>query len=226
MPELRVLSSAEAVAEAAATEIARGLAAAIAARGVAHWATTGGSSAPGVYRRLGRPPLRETRRLVARPRLVGRRPVRPVRPSAVERPAAQRRSCSRRAATRSGQPGGRRRRRRGRRACGSRPSNSTRSPSTEAIAHSGGPAWAAAATRRTLERAALPVGRRAATRCSTSCLGVGPGRPRPVGVPRLAGLGREPRRRRRPGPDAHRAARRRGSPSTRGLSPRPSGWCC
>jgi 6-phosphogluconolactonase len=60
MPELRVMPSAEAVADAAAIEIARGLAAAIAARGVAHVATTGGSSAPGVYRRLGRSPLRET----------------------------------------------------------------------------------------------------------------------------------------------------------------------
>jgi 6-phosphogluconolactonase len=60
MPELRVLPSAEDAAEAAATEIARGLAAAIAARGVAHWATTGGSSAPGIYRHLGHPPLRDT----------------------------------------------------------------------------------------------------------------------------------------------------------------------
>ena len=60
MPELRVVSSADDVADAAATEIAHALAAAIAARGVAHVATTGGSSAPGVYRRLGRSPLRET----------------------------------------------------------------------------------------------------------------------------------------------------------------------
>jgi 6-phosphogluconolactonase len=59
LPELRVLASAEAVAEAAATEIASALAGAIAARGVAHWVTTGGSSAPGIYRHLGRSPLRE-----------------------------------------------------------------------------------------------------------------------------------------------------------------------
>ncbi len=59
LPELRVVSSGDAVADAAADEIARSLAAAIAARGVAHVATTGGSSAPGVYRRLGRSPLRE-----------------------------------------------------------------------------------------------------------------------------------------------------------------------
>ena len=59
LPELRVLPSAEAVAVAAATEIADALGAAIAARGVAHWVTTGGSSAPGIYHHLGRPPLRE-----------------------------------------------------------------------------------------------------------------------------------------------------------------------
>ena len=59
LPELRVLPSAEAVAAAAAEEIAGALAEAIAARGVAHWVTTGGSSAPGIYHHLGRPPLRE-----------------------------------------------------------------------------------------------------------------------------------------------------------------------
>ena len=58
-PDLLVLPSADAVAEAAAGEIARGLAAAIAERGVAHWVTTGGSSAPGIYHALGRSPLRE-----------------------------------------------------------------------------------------------------------------------------------------------------------------------
>lgn len=59
-PELRVLASADDVAVAAAAEIARGLAEAIAARGVAHWVTTGGSSAPGIYHELGRSPLRES----------------------------------------------------------------------------------------------------------------------------------------------------------------------
>lgn len=58
-PELRVLPSADAVAEAAATEIAQRLAGAIAARGVAHWVVTGGSSAPGIYHHLSRMPLRE-----------------------------------------------------------------------------------------------------------------------------------------------------------------------
>ena len=60
LPELLVLPSAEAVAGAAAGEIARGLADAIEARGVAHWVTTGGSSAPGIYQQLGRSPLRES----------------------------------------------------------------------------------------------------------------------------------------------------------------------
>ncbi len=60
MPELVVLATADAVAEAAARSVASALAEAIAQRGVAHWATTGGSSAPGIYRQLGRSPLRET----------------------------------------------------------------------------------------------------------------------------------------------------------------------
>ncbi len=60
LPDLRILPSPEAVADAAATEIARVLAAAIAERGVAHWSTTGGSAAPPIYRRLRVPPLRET----------------------------------------------------------------------------------------------------------------------------------------------------------------------
>jgi 6-phosphogluconolactonase len=59
LPQLRVLPDASAVALAAATDIADGLRAAIEARGVAHWATTGGSSAPPIYRLLGAPPLRE-----------------------------------------------------------------------------------------------------------------------------------------------------------------------
>jgi 6-phosphogluconolactonase len=58
-PEVRVLPSPGAVSAAAAEEIAHALAAAIEARRVAHWATTGGSSAPGIYRRLAAPPLRE-----------------------------------------------------------------------------------------------------------------------------------------------------------------------
>ena len=58
-PTLRVLPSPEAVAAAAAEEIAHGLATAIDARGVAHWATTGGSAAPGIYRALRVPPLRD-----------------------------------------------------------------------------------------------------------------------------------------------------------------------
>jgi 6-phosphogluconolactonase len=58
-PGLLVLPSPEAVAAAAAGEIARGLAAAVAERGVAHWATTGGSAAPGIYRALRVPPLRD-----------------------------------------------------------------------------------------------------------------------------------------------------------------------
>lgn len=59
-PELRVLATPGAVAEAAAAEIAGVLAAAIAERRVAHWSTTGGSAAPPIYRLLREPPLRDT----------------------------------------------------------------------------------------------------------------------------------------------------------------------
>ena len=59
LPLVRVLATADDVAEAAATEIATSLAAAIAERGVAHWSTTGGSAAPGIYRHLRVPPLRD-----------------------------------------------------------------------------------------------------------------------------------------------------------------------
>jgi 6-phosphogluconolactonase len=54
-----VLPTADDVAEAAAHEIARVLADAIRDRGVAHWATTGGSIATPVYRLLRASPLRE-----------------------------------------------------------------------------------------------------------------------------------------------------------------------
>ncbi|MEO5964830.1 MAG: 6-phosphogluconolactonase [Candidatus Limnocylindrales bacterium] len=60
LPELRVLATADEVAAAAADEIARVLAAAIRERGVAHWATTGGSAVPPIYRLLGSSPLRES----------------------------------------------------------------------------------------------------------------------------------------------------------------------
>ena len=58
-PELRVLPDDDAVAAAAARSIADGLNAAIEARGVAHWVTTGGSAAPGIYHHLARTPLRD-----------------------------------------------------------------------------------------------------------------------------------------------------------------------
>ena len=51
MPRLLVVPTA-AVSDTAAEVIATALAEAVAARGVAHWATTGGSAAPGIYRSL------------------------------------------------------------------------------------------------------------------------------------------------------------------------------
>jgi 6-phosphogluconolactonase len=58
-PELLIVADAAAVARAAAERIASSLASAVAARGRADWATTGGSMAPGIYRRLAADPLRD-----------------------------------------------------------------------------------------------------------------------------------------------------------------------
>lgn len=58
LPALRVLP-ADAVPAAAAGHIAEVLARAVAARGIAHWATTGGSAAPGIYAALAASPLRD-----------------------------------------------------------------------------------------------------------------------------------------------------------------------
>ncbi len=58
-PALAIVASPEDVSAAAAALIVDRLAAAVAARGVAHWCTTGGSSAPGIYRALRAAPLRD-----------------------------------------------------------------------------------------------------------------------------------------------------------------------
>jgi 6-phosphogluconolactonase len=57
-PEIIVLPDAEAASATAARRIAAALAAAVAARGVAHWATTGGSTPGPIYRELSREPAR------------------------------------------------------------------------------------------------------------------------------------------------------------------------
>jgi 6-phosphogluconolactonase len=58
-PIIRVVPSPEAVCETAAEAIIDAMAVAITARGVAHWATTGGSVAPGIYAALRQRPLRD-----------------------------------------------------------------------------------------------------------------------------------------------------------------------
>ncbi len=58
-PEVLVVADASAVAAAAATRIADTLRRAVAERGRADWATTGGSMAPAIYRRLAETPLRD-----------------------------------------------------------------------------------------------------------------------------------------------------------------------
>jgi 6-phosphogluconolactonase len=58
-PILSIVPTAADVSAAAAAFIADKLAAAVRERGVAHWCTTGGSSAPGIYRALRAAPLRD-----------------------------------------------------------------------------------------------------------------------------------------------------------------------
>ena len=58
-PVRRVLPNPDAVSDAAAEHIAAALRAAVDERGRADWATTGGSAAVGIYRRLAASPLRE-----------------------------------------------------------------------------------------------------------------------------------------------------------------------
>lgn len=57
--QVEILPDADACATAAAELIARTLVEAVAARGVAHWATTGGSTPGPIYRHLALPPLRD-----------------------------------------------------------------------------------------------------------------------------------------------------------------------
>lgn len=59
-PEVVVLPDEAAVASEAAVRIAATLTGAVEARGRADWATTGGSMAPAIYRRLAAQPLRDT----------------------------------------------------------------------------------------------------------------------------------------------------------------------
>ena len=58
-PEIVVLDDPDACARATAERIAADLGDAIAARDVAHWATTGGSTPAGIYRQLANDPLRD-----------------------------------------------------------------------------------------------------------------------------------------------------------------------
>lgn len=57
-PTIEVLATPDDVARIAAERIAATLTAAVGERGTAHWATTGGSSAPPIYRALASDPLR------------------------------------------------------------------------------------------------------------------------------------------------------------------------
>jgi len=59
-PDIVVLADAGAASAAAARRIAAALAEAVTARGVAHWATTGGSTPGAIYRDLAGEPLRDT----------------------------------------------------------------------------------------------------------------------------------------------------------------------
>jgi 6-phosphogluconolactonase len=58
-PEIVVLPDADACSRLAAERMVAALTEAVAARGRAHWATTGGSTPAGIYRQLATPPLRD-----------------------------------------------------------------------------------------------------------------------------------------------------------------------
>ena len=95
-PALVVVRDPEAATDAAADHIAQALDAAVGHAGVAHWATTGGSTPVGHLPALrGRAAARRDP-VGRRPRLVGRRPVRAARPPAVERQALRRHPARRR----------------------------------------------------------------------------------------------------------------------------------
>ena len=146
-PRLLVLPDADGVARAAAGEIARVLASAVGARGVADWATTGGSAAPGIYRALGEPPLRDA---VDWPRIRtwwgDDRFVPPDHPLSNVLPIA---------------------------ALGLPPETLHPIPSGEAIARGEGPAWAAERYAREL-RAFVPPGSDGIPVLDLVILGVGP----------------------------------------------------
>lgn len=59
-PRIEIVADPVDAAAQAAGHIAAVLAASVAERGVAHWATTGGSTAPGIYRALAADPLRDS----------------------------------------------------------------------------------------------------------------------------------------------------------------------
>ncbi len=58
-PRVEIVADPARAAERGAAHIAAALAAAVAERGVAHWATTGGSAAPDIYRALAADPYRD-----------------------------------------------------------------------------------------------------------------------------------------------------------------------
>ena len=189
LPELRVLPSAEAVAAAAAEEIA-----ARPGRGDRWLAASRTGSRPAARRRRASTTTSGGRRSASASTgrastsggaTTGSSLGSPV----VERPAAQPDPPGLRRRRGDGQPGGRRRRRPGRRRAD--PGRATpRGPVTEAIARSGGAAWAAVRYAAEIERAGPAAGPNGDPVFDVLIMGVGPGWPRPVDLPGLRGLGR------------------------------------
>ena len=181
---------------------------AVAARGRADWATTGGSTPVAIYRRLAAPPLRRRGAVGRRPCLVGRRPLRAARPPALERQAVRRRPA------RPQRRRGRDRRRPATRACRCRSRTSTRSGrarrSAEEPARPGVPRRLA----DELRAAGLPRAGRLAGLRPRAARGRR-GRAHPVGLPGLGGASTRPswRWRSRPRPTSSRTSS--GSRSTR-----------
>ncbi len=228
LPELRVAADADAVAEAAAREIAHGLAAAIAARGVAHWVTTGGSVGARDLPRLG-PVAAARARSTGRASTPGGATTGSCRPTIPSRTCCRsRRSCSRAAATR--RAAARSRADVGGHGDGVRipASQIHQIPMTEAIAHAGGAAWAAAGYVNAIGEhgpaADAAAGSGGLPAFDVFVAGRRARRPHPVGVPGLGRLGRRRAVRRRAGADRTSSRTWTGSRCIPAWSRPPGAW--